>query len=169
MNIKHVFAFAVFVVLTIVLTTTRPASALPSADKSIAFGEGEFTFVNVFPGHTEPIAFSFTATENKNGNGKGRAIFEYRRTGTRVEVKLNCVSITDSEAVMSGRVQHSDNPDFPKGVDVIFAAVDGSRVPVPFFRDRITPIFTFPDEFDCTGGGPLTILLLESGDIVVQP
>lgn len=163
MNLKRIVTFVVLFLLTITFTNTRSSSALTSPDGPSAFGEGQFTF-------TEPIAFSFDATVNKNGKGKGSATFDYLRTQTRVSVKLNCVVIEGSEAVMSGRVQHSDNPDFPKGVTVIFAATDSSQVPVPFFTDRITPIFTFEGfDFDCTTGSPLTILPLDFGDIVTQP
>lgn len=168
MNIKRIFTFAILLLLTTTLMATTPSSALTKRDLSSAFGEGTFSFPKAFT--TEHWAFSFFATENKNGKGKGRAEFENLITQTRVEIKLNCVNIGGFEAVMSGRVQHSDDPDFPKGVNVIFAAIDGSQVPVPFFRDRITPIFTFEGfDFDCTTGGPLTILLLDSGDIVIQP
>lgn len=170
MNIKRVFAFLVFFFLTIILTTTRPSSALTSPDRPTAFGEGQFTFRNTLHDRIESWAFSFDATVNKNGKGKGRAQFDNLTTQTSVEIKLNCVSIFTSEAVMSGRVQHSDDPDFPKGVDVIFAAVDGSQVPVPFFPDQITPIFSLEGlGFDCTAGGPLTILPVLNGDVVVQP
>ena len=172
MNIRRVVTFFVLFLLTITLTTTRRSSAFSSADRPSAFGEGQFTFLDLssFPFHTETVAFSFSATVNKNGKGKGRAQFDYLRTQTQVVVKLECVSIFTSDAVMSGKVLHSDNPNFPKGVDVIFAATDGSQVPVPFFRDRITPIFQLPDGFDCAkSGGPLTILPLDAGDIVVQP
>jgi hypothetical protein len=163
MNLKRVVTFVILFLLTLTFTTTRSSSALTSRDGPSAFGEGQFTF-------TEPIAFSFNATVNKNGKGKGSATFDYLRSQTRVEVKLNCVVIEEFEVVMSGRVQHSDHPDFPKGVTAIFAAIDGSQVPVPFFPDQITPIFTFEGfDFDCTTGSPLTILLLDFGDIVIQP
>jgi hypothetical protein len=170
MNTKRILTFLILFLLTIVLTTTRPSSALHFVDRPTAFGEGEFTFRNMLHNRIESWAFSFDATVNKNGKGKGRAQFDNLTTQTGVEIKLDCVSIFTSEAVMSGRVQHSDDSDFPKGVNVIFAAIDGSQVPVPFFRDQITPIFTFEGfDFDCTAGGPLTILPLDSGDIVVQP
>jgi len=170
MNNKRIFAFLVLFFLTIVLTTTRPSSALTSPDRPTAFGEGEFTFRNMLHDRIESWAFSFDATVNKNGKGKGRAQFDNLTAQTGVEIKLDCVSIFTSEAVMSGKVLHSDDPDFPKGVEVIFAAVDGSQVPVPFFPDQITPIFSLEGlGFDCTAGGPLTILPVLNGDVVVQP
>jgi hypothetical protein len=169
MNIKRVVTFVVLFLLTVTFTTTRSSSALTPGDKRSIFGEGTFSFLNfASPPFTEHVAFSFSATMNENGNGKGRATFDYLTTQTRVVVKIDCAAISTAEAIMTGRVQHSDDPDFPKGVQVVFAAIDGSKIPVPF-SDRITPIFTFPFEFDCTDGvSPLTILVPE-GDIVIEP
>ena len=70
MNMKRVFAFLVLFFFTIVLTTTRPSSALTSPDRPTAFGEGEFTFRNMLHDRIESWAFSFDATVNKNGKGK---------------------------------------------------------------------------------------------------
>ena len=169
MNSKRVFTFLVLFLLAAVVTTTRPSSAVTLDDKRSAFGEGQFSFFNfASPPFTEHVAFSFSATMNENGKGRGRATFEYLTTQTRVEVKINCASVSTSAAVMTGRVQHSDDPDFPKGVNVVFVAIDGSKLPVQFF-DRITPIFVLPDELDCNDGvEPLTILI-PSGDIVIEP
>jgi hypothetical protein len=169
MNLKRVLSFLVIFLLLAVFTTPKPSSATkPDSGPSI-FGEGTFTFRNPIAMRTEHFEFSFDATVNKNGKGRGHAQFNNLTAQTEIEIKLDCVTLTEGEAVMSGRVQHSDDPFFPKHMRVVFAAIDGSQLPFPF-ADRITPIFeafVFPEN-DCTGG-PLTILPLDSGDIVVQP
>jgi hypothetical protein len=171
MNLKRVLTFLVSFLLIAVITSSQPSSATkPDTGPSI-FGEGTFTFLNLIAMRTEHFEFSFDATVNKNGKGRGHAQFNNLTTQTEIEIKLDCVTLSQAEAVMSGRVQHSDDPGFPKHMRVVFAAIDGSQIPVPF-ADRITPIFgtsIFPGfENDCTVP-PLTILLLDSGDIVVQP
>ncbi len=171
MNLKRVLAFLVISLPLVVFTSSQPSSATkPDPDPSI-FGEGTFTFMNPIAMRTQHFEFSFEATVNKNGKGRGHAQFNNLTTQTQIEVKLDCVTLSQADAVMSGRVQHSDDPGFPKHMRVVFAAIDGSQIPFPF-ADRITPIFEtfiFPGlENDCTGG-PLTILPLDSGDIVVQP
>ena len=171
MNLKRVLSFLVITLLIAVFTSSQPSSATkPDTGPSI-FGEGTFTFMNPIAMRTEHFEFSFEATVNKNGKGKGHAQFNNLTTQTEIKIKLDCVTLSQADAVMSGRVQQSDDPDFPKHMRVVFAAIDGTQIPVPF-ADRITPIFgasIFPDlENDCTAG-PLTILLLDSGNIVVQP
>ena len=171
MNLKRVLTFLVITLLIGVFTSSQPSSATkPDTGPSI-FGEGTFTFMNPIAMRTEHFEFSFEATVNKNGKGRGHAQFNNLTTQTEIKIKLDCVTLSQADAVMSGRVQQSDDPDFPKHMRVVFAAIDGSQIPVPF-ADRITPIFgtaIFPDlENDCTAS-PLTILLLDSGDIVVQP
>lgn len=170
MNLKRVLTFLVISLLIAVFTSSQPSSATkPDAGPSI-FGEGTFTFMNPIAMRTEHFEFSFEATVNKNGKGRGHAQFNNLTTQTEIEVKLDCVTLSEADAVMSGRVQHSDDPGFPKHMRVVFAAIDGSQIPVPF-ADQITPIFgtfIFPGlENDCTAS-PLTILPLDSGDIVVQ-
>lgn len=163
MNIKRLFILFVVVLLTAVFATTHRSAPLTPPDGPSAFGEGTFNF----GGENH---FFFTATVNKHGKGKGRAVFENLATQTRVEVKLDCVLIESSVAIMSGKVQHSNDPNLPKRDYVIFAAGDQTHAPF-FFGDSITPLFsTLGSGFDCSNsGGPLTILQLSSGDIVVQP
>lgn len=171
MNLKRVLTFLTISLLIPVFTSSQPSSAKKTDSGPSIFGEGTFTFQNPIAMRTEHFEFSFDATVNKNGNGRGHAQFNNLTTQTEIEIKLDCVTLTQAEAVMSGRVQHSDDPGFPKHMRVVFAAIDGSQLPFPF-ADRITPIFgafVFPDlENDCTGG-PLTILLLDSGVIVIEP
>ena len=171
MNLKRVVTFLVTFLLIAVFTTPKPSSATkPDTGPSI-FGEGTFTFMNPIAMRTERFEFSFDATLNKNGKGRGHAQFNNLTTQTEIEVKIDCVTLSEAEAAMSGRVQHSDDPSFPKHMRVVFAAIDGSQLPFPF-ADQITPLFgtfIFPGfENDCTVS-PLTILPLDSGVIVIEP
>ena len=162
MNRKRVFTILVVLVLLAISTSTQHSSANTPPDDPSAVGDGFFTFNN------EQYHFSFDATMKKPGKGHGSALFENLTAQTEVEVMIKCASIVGSSASMSGRVQHSNDPDFPKGVRVVFAAIDGDLVPVPFFPDQITPIFIFPEEFgDCTTTSPLTIFNVEGGSIVI--
>ena len=166
MNNKRLFIFLLVFSLSAVFTTSNRSAALTTLttpDGPTAFGEGTFAF------HGENH-FSFTATVNNHGKGKGRAVFENLLTQTRVEVRLDCVQIDSTVAIMSGTVQHSDDPNLPKHDYVIFSAGDETHAPF-FVGDSITPLFsTLGSDFDCSNsGGPLTILPLSSGNIVVQP
>ena len=67
------------------------------------------------------------------------------------------------EALITGTVLHSDDPDFPKLTDVIFAASDGQGIR----SDTITPLFVSPFP-DCNNAAP-PLTMFEVDDIVIQP
>jgi len=150
MNTKPIFLASVFSLLvatSIAMPKTGPA----------AFGQGEFRFNN------ELISFSFEAHANQNRHARGRAVFDNLSAQTQVVVKIDCLRVDSFEAVITGTVLHSDDPDFPKSTDVIFAASDGQGIR----PDTITPLFVSPFP-DCnTAASPLTIF--ETDDIVIQP
>ena len=54
---------------------------------------------------------------------------------------------------MTGTVLHSDNPDYPKGEEVVFAAPDNTNSSI-FHFDIITPLFLSFEKFNgnCHGG-----------------
>lgn len=146
-------------VLLISLATTPPPSATASDHGPAASGEGQFTF------NGEQVDFSFLAEANKNGAAKGRALFE--TTQTRVEVKIDCLSVQSFEASMSGTVKKSNDPAFPKHAEVVFAAFDGDLLGGR--PDEITPLFLIPSaELDCNELTPLTILPLDQGEILIR-
>ena len=151
MNTKLFFlslVFSLLVTTSVATTKTGPA----------AFGQGEFTF------NGELISFSFEAHANEKRHAHGRAVFDNLSTQTQVTVRIDCMRVDGSGAVITGTVLHSDDPDFPKGTDVIFAPFDGQGGLHP---DTMTPLFVSPFP-DCNDAAPpLTFFVVD--DIVVQP
>lgn len=158
MNAKTVFTLlVVFLLATLASTNVRSAAMADST----AAGLGSFFFGG------EEVAFSFDAMSSGGTAGKGTAQFDYLGSQTTVLVKLNCVKIDGSEAVMSGKVVETSNPDFPKNANVVFGAIDGSLSPIPFFVDRITPLFVRNPGINCNSGLPLPQLVPEEGGVVI--
>ena len=159
MNNKPIFLFLVFsLVVAACITTTQPSSAKESGPT--ASGHGEFNFNN------ELISFSFEAQGNEKRHGRGRAVFDNLTTQTQVIVKIDCLRVIGSDALITGTVLHSDDPDFPKSTDVVFDAFDGQGNS----PDTMTPLFANPPFQDCKdphASPPLTFFQVE--DIVVQP
>ena len=158
MKRRITFPALVFLILAAIVATTQSSSAV-APDGSSASGQGEFAFFN--GSSTEQWSYSFDVSANKHGQARGRAIFDItgNSTQTQVVVRVNCLNVFGStglaEALMTGTVLHSDDPDYAKGENVIFAAVDNSGFPTPL-ADLITPIFVF--EGDChEGASPLTL------------
>jgi hypothetical protein len=162
MNIRRTFSPLLILLLGTLITITRPASAVAPDHGPAAFGQGQFRFSG------DLIDFSFDARANKNGNTHGRATFDNLSDGTSVVVRIDCLRVATSGALMTGTVLHSDDPAFPKSANVIFAAVDGALEPQPF-PDMITPLFVSPFP-DChTASPPLTIFSLVGDAIQIEP
>ena len=151
--------------IIIFVAATQPSSAIAPDHGPSAFGNGGFNFFNGV--RTESFHYSFDARANKNDHATGQAQFDNLTAQTQVVVKINCLDVNGGIAVISGRVQHSDDPDLPKSTNVIFAATDFDLFPF-FGDDTITPLFALPGDFDCHDGGPLTILPA-GGEIVIRP
>ena len=158
MNTRHIFPFVLLTLLVAtIVATTQPSTAIATETGPAAFGHGEFSFNN------ELISFSFEAHANQKRHARGRAMFDNLSTETQIVVKIDCLRVDSSEALMTGTVLHSDDPDFPKLTDVMFAASDGQGIR----PDTITPLFISPFP-DCNSGAPpLTIFEVE--DIEIQP
>ena len=62
---------------------------------------------------TELWSFTFEAFVNKNSEARGRAQFDNFAAQTQVVIRVNCLSVDSGNAVMSGSVLHSDDPDLP--------------------------------------------------------
>ena len=153
-----------FLILAALVFTTQPSSAVAPDNGSSASGQGEFDDFSF-----QHWTYSFEVTANKNGHARGRAIFNISdiRGETQVVVRVNCLNVVGStglaDAIMTGTVLHSDDPDFAKGENVLFAAADNSAFPTPR-ADLITPLFVF--DGDChEGASPLT-LLTQSPDAI---
>jgi hypothetical protein len=161
MSTKTVFTILVVFLLASITATTERTSAL-SAFVSTASGEGTFLF------QQEEWAFSFSATVNGSStSGKGTAQFDNLSAQTSVSVKINCVKIAGAEAVISGKVVDTTDSDYPKNSNVLFGMIDGSLSPIPFFADRITPLFVRNPGINCNDGLPLPQLVPEEGGLVI--
>lgn len=131
-----------------------------------ARGAGEFS-VFVEP-RTRNFQYSFDVQANEGGHAHGLAEFDNLSDGTKVVVKVKCLQVNDSDAIMTGFVLHSDDPNFPIHSNVLFAAVDSDLFP-QLGSDLITPLFLFPDA-DCrTTATPLTLLRQPPEAIQIEP
>lgn len=162
MKIRRLISPLLILLLGAFVTTTQHTSALAPDQGPAAFGEGQFTF------NGDLVNFSFEAHANQNGRAHGRATFENVSDETSVVVRIDCLRVSSSEALITGTVLHSDDPAFPKSTNVIFNATDGALLPFPF-PDTITPLFVnpFPDCHDAAP--PLTILSLAGDAIQIEP
>jgi hypothetical protein len=157
MRIRNSFSPLLLLLLLTTIATTQSSSAIAPEHGPSASGAGEFTF------NFEQWEFSFDAAANKNGHARGRAVFDNLSSQTQVVVKINCLRVNSFEAVMTGTVLHSDDPDLPKSTEVVFAATDGLSF------DTITPLFAFSFP-DCnSAASPLTIFRLSGDAIQIQP
>ena len=152
MNTRTIFLSLVFslLVATNVATTQPPGPA--------AFGQGEFNF------NGELISFSFEAHANQKNHARGRAVFDNLTNQTQVVVKIDCLRVHSFEALITGTVLHSDDPDFPKSADVIFAATDGQGLR----PDTMTPLFVSPFP-DCNAAAPPLTMFDVDNSIEIQP
>jgi len=171
MKIRTTFSLLLLSLIITFIATTQPSSAVMPDHGGSAFGQGRFSFFT--DRGTEGWAYSFDAVANKNGQARGRATFDIGKNlnATHVEVKINCLNVIGSAgfatAIMSGTVLHSDDPEFPKRANVIFAAEDNSNSPT-LRPDIITRLFVF--EADChEGGEPLTFFNQNPDAIHIEP
>jgi hypothetical protein len=159
MNIRHIFPpLLLSMLIATIVATTQPSSAIAPESGSFAFGEGGFSF------NSELISFSFEAHANKKGHARGRAVFDNLSTQTQVVVKIDCLRIDGFDALITGTVLHSDDPDFPKSADVIFAASDGRGIRA----DTMTPLFISPFP-DCNTDASSPLTIFQAGNIQIEP
>lgn len=169
MNIRSTFPPLLILIVAILFVTTQRSSAIVPDHGPSASGQGSFDFFNGV--RTEHWGFSFEARANKNDRARGRAVFNIldNVTQTEVVVKIDCMNVSSfsgiSDARMLGTVLHSDDPGFPKGAQVVFAAEDNSGSPI-FRQDIITPIFAFEGfDFDCHDI-PQPLTMFQVGDAI---
>ena len=171
MNIRNSFLLLLALLSVTLLATTRSSSAVVPQKGSQVFGEGQFRL----PGQGVQINFSFDAKANENGKAHGQAQFTFTRLGsqTDVTIRVNCLHASDPTAAnIGGVVQQSNDPNYPKHSAVFFVVIDKDNFPLPGSSpDQITPLADLsPDPKDVRCDlVPLTLLNLESGEIVIEP
>jgi hypothetical protein len=174
MKMNRTSAKRLMLLLVITIATTQSPSAIATDHGPSAFGQGAFTFFNGL--ENEHWTFSFETMANKNGQARGRAVFDISAnlTETQVVVKIDCLNVQFDlgigNAVMTGTVLQSDDPDFARRAKVIFAAEDSSGFATPR-ADTITPLFV-ADAFegDCHDiGQPLTIFQISPDAVTIEP
>jgi len=169
---RTIFLAPVFILLAVLVGSTRSTSAVVTDHGPSAFGQGSFAFFNGMA--TEQWGYSFETEANKNGQARGRATFNIleNSTQTQVVVKINCLDVLaspeETSAIMTGTVLRSDDPEFPKHATVIFGAEDNDGSAV-FHFDIITRLFVF-EGGDCHSGAlPLTFFEQPLDAIHIQP
>ena len=155
MRVSRTISPLLIVFLLVIASTQPSSSAIALEQGASARGEGEFSLFNGF--QTLHFHFAFDVQANKHGNARGQAQFNNLTNDTEVTAKIDCLNVIGSEALMTGTVLHSNDPDFPKRTKVIFGATDAQLAPL-FSSDTITPLFINPFT-DChDAASPLTIL-----------
>jgi len=164
MKIGSAFPLLLILVLSFLVASISSAAIAPQHGPS-ARGAGQFLEPGV--GRWQ---FSFEAIANKNGRARGRAEFDNLTTQTQIDIRIDCLRVHTSEALITGIVLHSDDVDLPKGTNVEFAAVDGDLVSATF-PDIITPVFPNSDpEGGCQNASPpLTMFQLPRDAIQIEP
>ena len=168
------------VVLLLATTIATQSTSATAPDRaSSAFGQGSFSFFNPFRPvpEAEGWDFFFDVTANQKGHARGQAIFNISTltATTEVVVKIHCANIQgtsgSASAIMTGTVLHSDNPDYPKREEVVFAAQDNSNSSI-FHFDIITPLFLSFEKFNgnCEEiSEPLTMIQVGLDSITIEP
>lgn len=133
------------VILITSLASTQPASALAPESGPSARGAGDISLPQ-----SETIRYSFDVRSNRDGHASGLAEFDNLTDGTDVVVKVKCLEVNSVDAVMTGFVLHSSDPNFPLHSNVIFGAADTDSIP-EVGADFITLISLFPAG-DCHSG-----------------
>ena len=161
MKIRRSFSPLLIVFLLTIAPTQPSSSAIVSEQGASARGEGDFSFFNGL--QTLHFHFAFDVQANKHGNARGLAEFNNLTDNTAVLAKIDCLKLIGSEALMTGTVLHSNDPDFPKRANVIFDATDALLGPI-FSSDTITPLFIIP--FTDCHDAPSPLTIFEVGDSI---
>ena len=167
MKRRIAFPALAFLILAAIVAATQSSSTV-APDGSSASGQGEFAFFNGVT--TEHWSYSFDVTANEQRRARGKAVFNIleNTTETQVVVKINCLNAVlefgTASALMTGTVQRSNDPEFPKHATVIFAADDNDAFPT-VRPDFITRLFVF-EGGDCFDGGPPLAIFEQSPDAI---
>lgn len=171
MKRRIIFPALAFLFVAALVVPTRSSSAV-APDRSSATGQGEFSFFNGVT--TEHWTYSFDVSANRHGKANGRAVFNILEnlTETRVVVRVNCLvtflEFGTATAIMTGTVQQSNDPEFPKHATVIFAADDNARFSA-VNPDFVTRAFVF-EGGDCFDGGPPLAIFQQPPDAIhIEP
>lgn len=150
---------AVFAVLLLVLTAL-PAQAGPG--RQVASGSGHLIW------NEENRTFNFHAQIDEDGVVTGKGLIQNRANGNKVKFEIDCLSITDNVATMSGVVVATDAPDFADN-PVWFRVIDhGDGSQSAPDEMTLVGIFTSGIGVDCGNEVLLDMLPVERGNIQVR-
>jgi hypothetical protein len=118
---------------TVGLTTTAivavlmvVSSAAAGTVVSAATGSGQFEITSD-AGVTALRTFSFEASKSSDGTATGEAEFKNRATGAKVHIRIDCLNVIGSVAVMSGVATFASGPGNAVGDAEIFAVQDNGQ------------------------------------------
>ena len=103
------------------LIATAPRSGAADARVHQVFGGGTVEYGGSLNVHT------FTAKIDDEGNVEGHAEFQLRNLGLDIEVEVECLSVVENNAWLSGTIRTSNDPSLI-GQPVLFRVQDNDGV-----------------------------------------
>ena len=149
-----------FIVFLFTALVALPSFAGPG--RQVASGSGHLIW------NEENRTFNFHAQVGEDGVVRGKGLIQNRANGNKVKFSIDCLSVTDNVATMSGVVTATDAPDFADN-PVWFRVIDngdGSQSAADAMT--LVGIFTGGIGVDCANEVLLDVLPVERGNIQVR-
>lgn len=127
------------IVFSVVLAAIVAASSAAAENVTqSATGSGQLEFTT--DGVTALRTFAFEATMASDGSVTGQAQIDNRSVPGRLHIKIDCLNVIGTSAVMSGTITSSTEAGVPAGASSIFAVQDNGEG-AGSAPDRITQQF----------------------------
>ena len=144
------------------LVSSIALPALAGPGRQVASGSGHLIW------NDELRTFNFHAQVDDDGLVRGRGLIHNRANGNKVVFSIDCISVTDNVATMSGVVTATDAPDFAD-FPIWFRVIDnGDGSQSAPDEMTLVGIFTGGIGVDCGGEVLLDVLPVERGNIQVR-
>lgn len=127
-----------FVLTSILAPGVGASSAVAENVTQSATGSGQLEFTT--DGVTALRTFAFEATMASDGSVTGQAQIDNRSVPGRLHIKIDCLNVIGTSAVMSGTITSSTEAGVPAGASSIFAVQDNGEG-AGSAPDRITQQF----------------------------
>jgi hypothetical protein len=148
--------------ITFTLLALIAVPAFAGNGRQVASGSGHIIW------NEELRTFNFHARVDEDGVVRGRGLIQNRANDNKVKFLIDCLSVTDNVATMSGVVTATDAPDFADN-PVWFRVIDhGDGSQSADDEMTLVGIFTGGVGVDCSGEVLLDLLPVERGNIQVR-
>jgi hypothetical protein len=133
---KIIFLSVVLASMLAAIVVASSAAAESVTQSATGSGQLEFTTEGV----TALRTFAFEATMASDGSVTGQAQIDNRSVPGRLHIKIDCLNVIGTSAVMSGTITSSTEAGVPAGANSIFAVQDDGEG-AGSAPDRITQQF----------------------------